>query len=94
MTKTLTLTTELLPDGSDALCGAALSAEYYGGQFTALYAVASSGSLELFRGEGTGRLLRELTNAIALAEDHYPEDADHLRAFHDYVAEHFPPYED
>jgi len=87
------LTTELLPDGSDALCGAALAAEYYGGQFTALYAVASSGSLELFTGEGTGRLLRELTVAIGIAEADYPEDVDHLQAFHDYVAAHWPPTE-
>jgi hypothetical protein len=76
-----------IPDGSDALAGAFLAADYYGGQFTALYAVASSGSLELYSGEGLDRLRRELVAAVAIAEqlpesdDGYLTDAENLGAF-------------
>ena len=74
------LTTALLPDGSDELCGAALASEYYGGMMSALYALASSGSLELHPGEGLDRLIRELGQAISIAEREYPEDVDPLTA--------------
>lgn len=57
-----------IPDGSDAMVGAALCADYYGGQFTAMYALISAGSLELYSGEGTDRLVRELGEAITTAE--------------------------
>ncbi len=63
------LTTELLPDGSDALEGAFVAANYYSGQFTALYALASTGSLELRVGEGLQRIRGELCEAIKCAED-------------------------
>jgi hypothetical protein len=63
------LTTDLLPDGSDALEGAFIASQYYGGQFTALYALASTGSMELYAGEGLQRLRGELCEAIKCAED-------------------------
>ena len=63
------LTTDLLPDGSDALEGAFIASQYYGGQFTALYALASTGSMELYKGEGLQRLRGELCEAIKCAED-------------------------
>lgn len=91
---TTNLTIDLLPDASGAMCGAALAYAYHGGQFTALYAVASSGSLELRKGEGTGRLLRELREAIAEAEESENlQDIEDLQDFHDYIAEHYPPSE-
>jgi|DEB19_MinimDraft_3_1074340.scaffolds.fasta_scaffold00859_13 hypothetical protein len=74
------ITVSDLPDGSDALAGAFLASEYYGGMMTALYALASSGSLELYPGEGLGRIIRELTEAVRIAESEYPEDADSLSA--------------
>lgn len=70
-------TTSDLPD--DALEGAFLAANYYGGQFTALYALASTGSLELYPGEGLGRIVRELREAVTIAEANSPEDVDALR---------------
>lgn len=63
------LTIDLLPDGSDALEGAFIASTYYGGQFTALYALASAGNLELVEGEGLQRLRGELSEAIKCAED-------------------------
>lgn len=66
-----------LPD--DALEGASLAADYYGGQFTALYALASTGSLELYPGEGLGRIVRELREAVTIAEANSPEDLHALR---------------
>lgn len=63
------LTIDLLPDGSDALEGAFIASTYYGGQFTALYALASAGNLELRQGEGLHRLSVELSEAIKCAED-------------------------
>lgn len=63
-----TYTTANLPDGSDALAGAFLARDWHGGQFTALYALASTGSLELYPGEGLGRLIRELESAVRAAE--------------------------
>lgn len=77
-----------LPDGSDALAGAFLAGDYHGGQFTALYALASAGSFELYAGEGTGRLLRELTVAIAMAEDADEwEDVHYLMSLRDWLRE-------
>ena len=65
-----------IPDGSDAMVGAALAAEYHGGQFTALYALASAGNLALYPGEGSDRIIRELANAVVNADTNgYPEDA-------------------
>ena len=69
-----------LPDGSDALAGAFLCAEYYGGMMSAMYALASTGSLELYPGEGLDRLIRELTGAVSIAGSEYPEDYDALVA--------------
>jgi hypothetical protein len=63
------LTIDLLPDGSDALEGAFVASQYYGGQWTALYALASTGSLELYEGEGLQRLRGELCEAILHAEN-------------------------
>lgn len=74
------LTVDMLPDGSDALAGAFLAGDYHGGQFTALYALASSGSLELYRGEGLDRLITELGDAITCAEQDYPDDVEPLQA--------------
>ena len=62
------LTTELLPDGSAELMGAFLAADYYDGMYSALYAVASTGSLELRDGDGLGRLITELREAAAIAD--------------------------
>lgn len=58
---------DLLPDG-EVLEGAFTAGKWYGGQFTALYALASSGALELREGEGLGRLKTELVEAVADAE--------------------------
>ena len=74
------LTIDLLPDGSGALAGATLAAEYHGGMMTALYALASTGSLELRAGEGLDRIIRELTLAVIIADRDYPEDRDDLAA--------------
>lgn len=62
------LTIDLLPDGGDELAGAFTAANYYDGQFTALYALASSGSLELYAGEGLQRIYTELGRAIKCAD--------------------------
>ena len=58
-----------IPDGSDALCGAHTAQDYYGGQFTALYAMSSSGSLELRKGDGLAPIIREVEQAIRDAHD-------------------------
>jgi hypothetical protein len=76
----MTLTIDIIPEGSDARSAAFTAAEYYGGQFTALYALASSGSLELYKGEGLGRIIRELREAVKVAEAEYPEDIEDLQA--------------
>ena len=87
MTNTETRTYDDIPDGSDAMLGAFTCADYYGGQFTAMYALISAGSLELYQGEGTDRLLRELTTAISCAEDQNEwEDAEALTALREWVA--------
>ena len=57
-----------IPEGSDALAGCFLAADYYGGMMTALYALASAGNLELYPGEGPARIRNELGEAIAAAE--------------------------
>lgn len=64
MTRTITE----IPDGSDALCGAHVATQYYGGQFTALYALCSTGSLELRDGDGLEPIIREVREAIECAE--------------------------
>jgi len=76
----VTWTVDNLPDGSDALAGAFLAEHYHGGMMTALYALASSGSLELVPGEGLGRIIRELSEVVRIAESDYPQDADDLSA--------------
>lgn len=84
-------TIDSLPDGSDALAGAWLACDYYGGQFSALYALASSGSLELYPGEGLGRIIRELREAIDCAEQHgFPGDVENLTALLDWCEGQHP----
>lgn len=71
-----------LPDGSDALYGAHVATGYYGGQFTALYALTSTGSLELRDGDGLARIIGEVREAISCAESSgQPADAEDMRAF-------------
>lgn len=69
-----------LPESGDERAGAFLASDYHGGQMTALYALSSSGSLELYKGEGLGRIVRELREAVGIAERSYPEDYDSLSA--------------
>lgn len=84
-----------IPDASAALDGACLAAEYHDGQFTALYALASTGSLELHPGEGLGRIQREVADAVRTAEsladkygdELYEQDAEALRAFAAWLVE-------
>lgn len=78
-----------IPDGSDALAGCFLAEYYYGGMMTALYALASSGSLELYPGEGPDRIRSELSEAIPIAESQgHDDDAEELRALYEWVAKH------
>ena len=78
-----------IPDGSDALAGCFLAADYHGGMMTALYALASAGNLELYPGEGPARIRNELGEAIAAAENQgYAEDAEELRALAEWIASH------
>lgn len=72
---------DLVTESSDAHYGAHIATGYYGGMMSALYALTSTGSLELYPGEGLGRIVGELREAVAIAERHYPEDVDELRAF-------------
>lgn len=75
------LTVGLLAGDDDAMRGAFLAEQYHGGQFTALYALASSGSLELYPGEGLDRLRMELRDAIGCAlYNGNADDADDLAA--------------
>jgi hypothetical protein len=74
-------TVDDIPDGSDALYGASVACGYYGGMMSALYALSSGGHLELYKGEGLGRIIRELHQAVHAAEAHYPDDVDALRSF-------------
>jgi hypothetical protein len=64
-----------IPDGSDAQLGAMLAGDYHGGMGTALYALASSGSLERFPKEGFTSLIAELSEAIRIAKAAESEDA-------------------
>ena len=64
-----------------------LASQYHGGMMTALYAMSSTGSLELYRGEGNGRLLRELSDAIAIAQSNNVEDLEILEAAYHHVSE-------
>lgn len=73
-------TTNDLPDGGDEMAGAFLAADYHGGQMTALYALSSTGSLELYPGEGLARLRREVAEAVDIAAREHPEDHDALAA--------------
>lgn len=83
-------TVAMLGDGSAELCGAALASEYYGGMSTALYALSSTGSLELYPGEGLGRIISELRVARDIAAAEYPEDYDPLCALLKWCeAEHY-----
>lgn len=81
------LTTELIPEGHTAMEGAFLAQHYHGGMMTALYALASSGSLELFPGEGLDRIIRELDTAVSIAEADYPDDLEALEALREFCAE-------
>jgi hypothetical protein len=84
-----TPTVASIPDGSDALAGCFLAANYHGGMMTALYALASAGNLELYPGEGPARIRSELGEAIAAAEDQgYDDEAEELRALEEWVANH------
>jgi hypothetical protein len=86
MERTMTATLDRIPDGHEALSGAFLAGDYHGGMMTALYALSSTGSLELHPGEGPDRIRGELEDAIRIAAT--PEDADDLTAFLDWVIEH------
>lgn len=84
-------TVDDIPDGSDALAGAFVAREYYGGQWTALYALTSTGSLELYPGDGLGPIIRELKEAVQIAQANWDygtgdesealSDLQHLKAF-------------
>lgn len=94
-----TYTTANLPDGSDALAGAFLASDYHDGQFTALYALASSGSLELYPGEGLARIIRELREAVEIASEHEEyapdrNDAANLAALLAWCIAHHAPDND
>lgn len=81
-------TTEDIPEGSDALEGAFVARDYHGGQMTALYAMSSTGSLELYKGEGFDRLIRELGVAIVDAHNNGNEDdAYAISRFHQWVVD-------
>jgi hypothetical protein len=75
-------TIDLLPDGSDELVGAFTARDYYSGQFTALYAMSSTGSLELYKGEGLERICKELRDAISCAESQgIYDDVEYMTRF-------------
>lgn len=75
------LTIDLIPEGSEAKEGAFVATGYYGGMMTALYAMALTGSLELFPGEGLERIIDELRTALSVAECEFPKDIAPLQAF-------------
>jgi hypothetical protein len=81
-------TVDDLPEGSAALLGAFVARDYYGGMMTALYAMSSSGSLELVPGEGLDRIAREVAEALRVAEKNFPDDVDALQAFAEWIAAH------
>ena len=74
-------TVEDIPEGSDALAGAFRARDYYGGMMSALYAMSSTGCLELYPGDGLSRIISEVSEAVQIAEREYPEDHDDLNAF-------------
>jgi hypothetical protein len=74
-----------MAEGSDAMTGAFVAARYYGGMLTALYALASSGSFEVRPGDGLGPIIREVRDALAIAERDNPDDIDPLCAFLAYL---------
>ena len=81
------LTVADLPDGSDALMGAACAVYYHGGQFTAMYALASSGSFELRPGDGFDLLMAELAEASIIAENAgHPDDCEYMLALIDWLS--------
>lgn len=75
------LTLDLIPDGSEALLGAHIATGYCPTMMSALYAMTSTGSLELYPGEGAGRIVEELRCALSVAECEFPEDIAPLQAF-------------
>lgn len=74
-------TVEDIPDGSDALAGAFAASAYYSGMMSALYAMTSTGCLELYPGEGLSRIISEVSEAVQIAEREYNDDRDDLNAF-------------
>lgn len=63
-----TLTVQQLEDASGILAPEGiyeLAAEWYSGQFTALYALASTGSVELFSNDGLDPILSELRGVFS-----------------------------
>lgn len=74
-----------IPDGSDALFGAFVARDYHAGMMTALYAMSSTGSLELTPGEGLGRITREVMQAIADATRYHPADIEPLQALLEWI---------
>lgn len=77
-----------IPDGSDALHGAITAADYYAGQMTALYALRSTGALEIREHDGLDQIRREVAAAIQCAETHHPDDVDALQAFAHWLCTH------
>lgn len=75
------LTIDLIPDGSDAMLGAHVATGYCPTMMSALYAMTSTGSLELYPGEGLDRIIGELRSALSVAECEFPEDIAPLEAF-------------
>jgi hypothetical protein len=79
---TTNYTTDLLGEGSEELSGAFTARDYHAGEFTALYAMSSTGSLELYKGEGLERICRELRVAISCAEEQgFYDDAENIARF-------------
>jgi hypothetical protein len=82
----MTRTINEIPDDSDALFGAHVATGYYGGQFTALYALTSTGSLELHDGDGLLPIIREVRDAIQCAKDSgYYWDAEGMAYFYNWL---------
>jgi hypothetical protein len=82
----MTRTINEIPDGSDALFGAHVAKGYYGGQFTALYALTSTGSLEPRDGDGLLPIIREVWDAIQCAKHSGEcEDAEDMAYFYNWL---------
>lgn len=58
----------------DAIDFAEVASRYYNGQFSAMYAYISTYTIEF-------GLIREIKEAISIAEKHYPDDLDILYSF-------------